>query len=171
MFRCWLPWLVIVGATVVVGGETFYYYPQLLDPAASHFNAQGQPDSWMPKEKFVGVMAGSWVVVLMFLAVPPLFMSRVPTTLINLPHKEYWLAPERVATTRQMLAQRITWCGAATMLLLAYSWHGTLQANLPPNPPLDIWTPLTVYLVFVGLWCAELIGRFARPSKSSEPPT
>ena len=169
MYRVRLPYLLILAASVVYGGELAYYSPRLPDPTASHFNAQGQPDGWMPKRKFIGAMAGSWVMLLVLLALPPLVVSRIPAALINLPHKDYWLAPERSAATRQKLTERMAWFSAATMVFLAYIFHGVIHANLRPNPKLDMWQSLVFYFVFVGLWTAEIIWCFARPPKSFDP--
>ena len=167
MLRFWLPWLIIFAATLFVAGELAYFYPQLPDPMASHFDFEGVPDGWMPKEKFLGVMGGTWIMLLVLLAIPTLLAMKIPASLVNLPHKDYWLAPQRSKETRRVVARRMSWISAATMLLMGCLWHETIVANLPPHPPLSIWTPFVLYLAFTVLWCGELIWRFGRLPEST----
>src|SRR5579863_7861641 len=78
-----------------------HYYPLLPERMASHFASDGTPNGWQPKEVFLllmGMVAGVTAVI-GFLA-PGLIASR-PASQINLPNKEYWLAPERRASTMQ----------------------------------------------------------------------
>src|SRR2546425_908938 len=83
-----------------------FLYPQLPDPMASHFNASGAATAWMPKSGFFMLIA----VVTLAASVPvflvPMSMAKLPNDKINLPNKEYWLAPERRIETMQYLGSQ-----------------------------------------------------------------
>jgi hypothetical protein len=88
--------------------------------------------------------------------------------MINLPRKDYWLAPERAAQTRRMIVERMLWLLAALMLFMAYLSHGMLEFNLRGAGQLAVWTPLGVFLAFTILWSGELFWRFQRAPREVE---
>lgn len=166
--RSSIRWLIVLLCTLFVSAEYFYYYAELPDKMASRFDAQGQPIGFMAKDRFIGFMAGTWILLLVVLALPMAFVSRMPDSLLNLPHKEYWLAPERSESTRNRLGSCMNWISASTFLFMAYMFHGVLLANLPPHPPLTAWAALVVYLAFIFLLVGFLMWRFWRvPAESS----
>src|SRR3972149_10891183 len=75
------------------------YYPFLPEKVASHFNFAGKADGWWDKEYF----AVFWAMLLAFLvgtfALTEYLVSKAPDSVINLPNKDWWLAPERRAET------------------------------------------------------------------------
>jgi len=70
---------------------------------------------------------------------------------INLPRKQYWLAPEREQATRRMLVWRALWYWAATWLSLAWLSHGMLRVNFGRAQSLAIIPALVFYLGFVAV--------------------
>jgi serine/threonine-protein kinase len=89
--------------------EWMHAYPQLPDRMASHFDFYGRPDGWQPKEAFFLVMA---VVVVMtgltgFLV--PVVLAAAPTEFINVPRRDYWLAPGRREETFRFLRTHLEW--------------------------------------------------------------
>lgn len=72
-----------------------YYAGQLPDTVASHFGINGAADNWMSKQSFIifyGTVLVSTAALFLFVG---LFAHVVPDNLLNLPNKQYWLAPER----------------------------------------------------------------------------
>ena len=50
--------LLLLAAIVIVGIlQIGYYYPKLPPTVASHFDARGKANDWMPKESFVALNA------------------------------------------------------------------------------------------------------------------
>jgi hypothetical protein len=83
-----------------------------------------------------------------------------------LPHREYWLAPERSQKTRGMIFRWMLWfinaagLFSTTMLELAY------QANLG-HPEWMVWLPwffLAVFVIFTIIWLVLFVLRFQRTS-------
>lgn len=158
------PLSLYAGGIGLALGQIAYYYPQLPDKLASHFNGAGVADGWMAKNDFMIF----YIVLLLFtggtLAGTGLLISKLPTDMINLPNREYWLAPERKAGTVRALSEQMHWFGAATMVLLIAMMQLTFQANLLPEPRLDskAWMLLVAYVVYTIIWTIGLVGRYSR---------
>ena len=69
------------------------------DTMAAHFNIQGSPDRFVPKAEFFRFQVQTLLVVIL-VSLPFQFLFLVlPPGAINMPQREYWLAPERRAGT------------------------------------------------------------------------
>jgi uncharacterized membrane protein len=157
--------LALLTLTLLALIELAYFYPQLPDTVASHFNAAGQADGWSSKEAFVRFYAlfiGAFAAL--FVGISWL-MARLPVDLINMPNREYWFAEERRAATLSTIQQQMEWLGVATLLLLIAILQGSIVASLTPGAGMSaaaMWLPLAGYLVFMVVWTATFIGRFYR---------
>ena len=87
--------IVLVTMPILAMLHIGFYYPALPAQMASHFGPNGEANGYMTKLGF----AAFYVVMMAFYAA--LFagigglLKVLPVNSINLPHKEYWLAPER----------------------------------------------------------------------------
>jgi len=160
----------LVALLVVIGFQVAYYAPRLPDTVASHFGASGEPDGWSSKTELL-VIYGVVVVVTVgpFLLLPVL-LPHIPNELINLPHKDYWLAPERRRETLRTINVYLLWMGVGTLMLISHLMGETFAMNVGRAPHLgdSFWWALGLYLAFVGAWLAVFIRRFRRPC--NEPP-
>src|SRR3954468_21478203 len=83
--------------------------PQLPDRVATHFGAGGEPDGWMSRSShllFMGVFGLAFplfVVGLFFI------LRFLPDSGLNIPHRDYWLAPERRSETFAYLFRHSLW--------------------------------------------------------------
>ena len=86
--------------------------------------------------------------------------------MMNLPHKDIWLAPPESRRTREFLVDWMLWFGVATIVLMMGINDAVFGANLVPRPGGDPaflgW--LGLYLAFTLAWCGWLWWRFRRPS-------
>lgn len=96
---------------------------------ASHFGPGGQPDGWMPREAFALVGVLPVVVSLVVVVVAPLLTARLPASMINLPNKEYWLAPERREQAFSKLGAEMEWFGALLIAFFIFTYELVFQAN------------------------------------------
>lgn len=134
--------------------QAAYFGSRLPDPVVSKFNAAGQPSDWMSRG---GFLAFNLVMLIgmgaLFLALPSL-ISRVPNEWINMPNKDYRLAPERRAATLEQMARWMEWMGAATLAFLLGITQLTIDANL--REPVQLGpgvAALTIaYLVLLVIW-------------------
>jgi uncharacterized membrane protein len=84
--------LILVLVAVV---QFTYYYPRLPEMVASHFDGEGRPNGCMPKNEFFKMFAVITALIIGIFLLLPKLIKRVPPSMINLPNKDYWLAPER----------------------------------------------------------------------------
>jgi len=82
---------------------------------ASHFGPHGEVTDWQSKEQFFMTMVV--VVGVSFVAgfVVPLLIGVLPANMVNLPHKEYWLAAERREETMRYLSMKMGWFACAVL--------------------------------------------------------
>jgi Protein of unknown function (DUF1648) len=151
------------GMAVSCAVQGAWYYPRLPDFVASHFSASGAQTAWMPKSGFLFVYAAAILLVGLVMLAAAHAPGTVPDHRINLPHREYWLAPERRAETLGYFKRFFFWFGAATYALffdifgqafrVALGQIATLQ-----HPGVD----LALYAAFVLLLVGSMFRRFGR---------
>jgi uncharacterized membrane protein len=130
---------------------------------ASHFNSEGIANGFMSKESYTYTMLAVVVGVPGLLALMPLVLVKLPTSLINIPHREYWLAPENRAATFQTLK---VWMGVLAcfhLIFLSYVHWLVVQANEqqpPAMPAPDLYFGLIIFLVLIGIWSMLLLRQF-----------
>ena len=144
--------------------EIAYYLPRLPDPMAYHFGLYGQPNGWASRSSYMFFECGlSVFMAMLFLGIYYL-VSRVPHSTVNMPNKEYWLAPERCERTWDLIRRQLLKYGVATLVFLAYINHQTLRLNLGRSGRLEyFWPGLIVFLAFVVVWTVRFFRCFPRP--------
>ena len=119
--------LVLAALTATALGLYLYYLPRLPDRLATHFGNNGRPNGWMDRDTF------RWFYWIMVLGVPIFFagitaLIRVlPPSLVNIPNREYWLAPERRRETLHRMVDLMSLLSAGTMAFLLLLFHATVR--------------------------------------------
>jgi Protein of unknown function (DUF1648) len=151
-------------AVLAVALIFIYFTSRSMPPmVASHFNAAGVPNGFLPRTTYLLVMM---VVVLMppiLLVIIPRISLRNPRARINVPHRDYWLAPERREQTVQIISQHTTRFAGLLVGFLCYAHWLVVYANLSSPPTLSSGWLLAGLVVFMGLtvrWAFGLMGRF-----------
>jgi len=148
-----------------MAAQILYYAPRLPERLASHFDIAGNPDGWSSKGAFFAIFAvGMLVVAFVFLGIA-LLIPRLPHSLINLPRKDYWLAPERRRETWDFIARRLIEFTFAIQVFFVGILQLSIQANLTSEGPrlaAGFWILLGVFLGFTAVWLVFFIGRFLR---------
>jgi uncharacterized membrane protein len=167
--------LPIIIFILMATGAVIYFallYPQLPQQMASHFNASGRPTAWMPKSVFFFFFPGVCLFVLMMTLLVPKFIASKPNDKINLPNKEYWLAPERRSQSFQFLETYLAWFGCALLALLISGFYFSLTANLRDDRTFDsnsFYVVLGAFLAFTIVWMVRMTAHFKNaPSTSSQ---
>lgn len=140
-------------------------WDQLPPFIASHFGASGQPDAWMGRTGFFAfyfALVGSVAALLLGVA----WLVRVlPSRLVNLPHRDYWLAPERREGTLERIARSFRVYAFSTVLFSLAVLELVLRANLDrgglANGPFLVM--LVGYLAFTLVWTIGFTRSFTRP--------
>lgn len=139
--------------------------PHLPPLVASHFAADNLANGAMTRESYRNFM-------LLFAIVLPLFASLSLTWLparhpraLNIPHRDYWLAPEQREATLAFLRAQGFRLGTLLTVFMSLVHFILIEANAstPPQlPALLFFTGLLVFLAGVVLWSYRLIRRFRR---------
>ena len=161
-----LPKLIFVLLVLYATAHFSFVYPQLPNVVASHFNGRGAPNGWQTKQAFFQVLIIVSVVVVVLGFAIPKTIAALPIQLINLPNKNYWLAPERVAQTMAFLELTFAWFACALFLFNILVFDYAVQINLhPQHPPAPerFWYILVGFLVFTFAWTIRMLAKFLRP--------
>jgi len=144
-----------------------YYYPQLPDAMASHFDISGAPNAWQPKSAFFGLFSFIYVIfAVMFWTLPHLIMV-TPPSLINMPNKAYWLAPERQGITAHLLGDQLMGLGAGVIGFLILVCQLTIVANLPGRSGSlgpEIWWLTGIFAALMLAWAIRFVRMFRLPA-------
>jgi uncharacterized membrane protein len=145
--------------------QIMYYYPLLPSTVASHFDVAGNPNGCSSKKQFIGI----YMVVILMMSfsylVLPLLLKYIPVSLINLPKRDYWLAPERKQTTFLFIGETMLSLGNATTLFLIITFQLAFEANLSSTCHFSSETMFILlggYLLFISVWLVRFIMRFRR---------
>ena len=140
-------------------------YADLPPVVASHFGVDGQPNGFMSKQVFLffGLLPLG-IAALIGLVVPRVTRA-MPVNLINLPTREYWLAPERKDAALEYLGAFLEWLSAGMLLFFLFVYELVFRANAEhsglANGP--FLTGLATFMVLMVLSLVALYRRFALP--------
>jgi uncharacterized protein DUF1648 len=165
-----LPKSVFVVLAAAAAIHFFHLYAQLPAVVASHFDAHGAPNGWQTRTIFFAFFVGSIVISAVVCFSIPLLIASVPPALINLPHKQYWLSPERHSSSLDYLSAHFAWLGCAVLLVGIFAFEFSVRANFQPDKRFDTASLLYVlaaFFVFVIVWMGRLLARFGKPPETS----
>ena len=141
--------------------QCVYYYPNLPEIMASHFDGAGKPNGWMSKQSFFlleVVILGFIILEFTFL---PWIIGKMPNRLINMPNKEFWFAEERRAETINIIQHFFEWFSAGLLALFVSVNQLVFRANLTgENLSSYSWLILGAFLFFVVIWLIKFLRRF-----------
>jgi hypothetical protein len=138
---------------------------RLPERVATHFDFRGQPDGWMSSQGYLAFMTVFGLVFPLVPAALCLLVRLLPDSLINLPHREYWLAPERRDETAGYLVGHMLWLSCMMSGLTIVLHQMTVEANLQAPPQLSntTWGYMAMFLVGLFLWIFMLVRHFRLP--------
>ena len=160
-------WLVVSASGAVYALSVLWSATQL--PASGvplHFGADGSADRFGSRAEALTASIVFGAVMLAITAAVVLLSRHAPLDLINVPHKNYWIAPERIQAFRRMLAWDIALFMSVTITLLSIIPIGTvlaLRADPVGFSAVTMWLLLGLYLLGVALWAIWLARYRYRP--------
>lgn len=161
-----LPFYIFIFLLATAISQAVFYYPVMPDPMASHFGTGGAANGWMSKDGFFIFEAALFLLmILSFIVMPWYFEKNKVRAGINMPNKEYWLAPERIDYFYKYFRVSFLWFGVATLILLVGTMQLTFEANLQANPVLNNTKFLIIfvgYMTFVIVWMILFYQKFGK---------
>lgn len=163
---------VAVWAVLVTLGYLLVHAAQVLpERVALHFDLAGTADGWGTRGLLLGIFACMTALVAGLGLALPVVVGVLPTSMVNVPHREYWLAPERRQQTLATLRDDLSWFAALTGVLMILLFQRTIAYNLDPESKAmasALWIVLA-YLLATLLWVARLLLRYRLPGDPGQP--
>lgn len=142
----------------------FHYMPLMSEKMMTQFGSStGRSSQSSFTLQYVLAMGGISVVFLGIMW----WIPKLPDRFINLPNKEYWLAPERRAATLESLGTHMLWMHNATLAFLLVVFYSIFRANLHGAPKLGpgFWIAFAFYMLFTNAWGIALIVKYSSKPK------
>lgn len=160
---------VFLGLDLTILLQVVYYYPKLPETMASHFDGSGQPNAFAAKTSQVAIIAIITILTnVIWLGIPKM-LENLKLTMINLPNKDYWFAPERRAATIADLKTRFYLFGIASLIFMLIVNQLLINANLSKDHrlPTEIILPLLViYFVGILFWIGSMLFKYMRRNEN-----
>ena len=149
----------------IAGGFVWFTSSDLPAVVASHFGSAGAANGYSNKGSYLALMLALVVGIPGLMASMAIWIRALPPKAINLPHKDYWLAPERSAETREALASLCRWFALALAAFLCFVHWLVVQANGVHPPQLAesaFYAGLAAFAAVNMVWIILLFRRFGR---------
>lgn len=130
---------------------------------ATHFNAAGAADGFMDRGAYIAMFTSLVLVVPLVIGLLPGALARRGGAGLNIPNREYWVAPERRAQTAAHLQAHGLWFAVLLSAFLAFVHAQVVRANQVQPPVLStpvVMAALGVFLLLLAVWLAVLMFRF-----------
>ena len=153
--------LMVFSVTFVI--YTSYYLP---GNVATHFNVNNEPDGWMTRNPYLLLILTLLVSIPSVISVGISLLSQRFPHLVNLPNRDYWLAPTRFNESLDFLAAHGHRLGRLVIVLMTGLHFVVLVANRadPPALPQSWLMAIVVGFVFaLAMWVLALYRRFPKP--------
>ena len=144
--------------------QTAFYYPQLPQVVASHFDGAGSANAWSGRNTFFAIYLGMMALLIVVFDLLPRWPGRRSRVRMNIPNRDYWLAPERRDATLEYLHRRMMVLGIAHQLLAIYTIQLAIIANLKQAElHQSIYWALGLYFLFLATWLLRIFLHFRKP--------
>ncbi|MFZ5947407.1 MAG: DUF1648 domain-containing protein [Stygiobacter sp.] len=136
-----------------------YFYDQLPERIASHFNFRNEADGWMNKSSYLFLHYG---LIFFFVAIFSglgYLMPRFPASLINIPNKNYWLNDKRKNFTFTAIRALLFYLNSLCLLLFIVIDYLVYKANISGTNKLwsFSWFIIVAFLIATGYLTIKLI--------------
>ncbi|TNF90751.1 MAG: DUF1648 domain-containing protein [Gammaproteobacteria bacterium] len=149
-------------ATAVI--QVIYYYPQMPDIVASHFDGRGIANDWASRGAFFGLYLGIVLLLVFVFEYVPLWSEKRSKFGMKIPNRDYWLSAQRIDQTRAFFRRQMYLMGIVHLLLTIYAIQLAILANFEQEPRLDpgIGWALLIYFVFLLGWLLHFYLHFKK---------
>jgi len=137
---------------------------------ATHFDLEGRPDIWMDRSTYLLFSMALGIGLPLLLIGLGYVVRFLPVNSINIPNRNYWLAPERREVTFDFLFRHLLWlaCFEAIFMIGVHLLIAHANRQVPPHLSLPLfWGVFGSALAFVAFWLWVMLRRFRRDTISS----
>lgn len=144
---------------------TSYHLPETV---ATHFNSDNEPDGWMTRNRYI-------LLILILLVGAPTVISvgigalaQKYSHLINIPNRNYWLAPQRLDQSLDFVTSHAYRLGRLLIVLMTGLHYLVLVANRtePPSLPQSWFIAISLgFILALILWVIALYRRFSKSQR------
>lgn len=162
------PVTVMLLLAVVAAAQLLYYYPKLPATIAVHFGTSGQANGWSGKASFFTIYAAIEAAIALAGIALAFLGERIPTSFLNMPNRDYWLAPERREESLGFFWTQTIWIEAITLAFLVAIAELVFRANIGDGEPRlsNDFTVIIVVFVAAVVWQSiRILRRFSRPAQ------
>jgi len=160
------PLLSLAICYVLFFGYVISSYGDLPAKVASHFDIYGRPNGWMSREMCVGFTLGLGILLPAFVIGMMGGAGKIPVSFINLPHRDYWLAPERRKAAVAILLRYSLWFASLNVLFVTGIHWLIVQANASATERhlsgVGLAIVLGGFLAGTAIWLRLLLRHFSR---------
>ena len=132
---------------------------------ASHFDLSGTPDATMPRDQFTNLFLTIMVLTSSLMALLPMLIAKLPPQMINIPNRMYWLSPDRIDETKQILQAYLLIFASKLCCFMAVIFWLIVQAHLHNPPQLSthhLMVATGVFVLMTIFWSLRLSARFKK---------
>jgi hypothetical protein len=143
--------LVLASAAVYVSAVAWAASRLPEDGVALHVNTEGVVNAYGSRAVAMGlfVTVGSVLIVLAMVSVAS--ARWLPPSLINVPHKEFWTQPSRLARFRRMLCWDLAVLFSLPLLVFSYLPVDITLTTSDPVGHRQFWFVLAIGLLLLGV--------------------
>ncbi len=160
----WLKY-IFIALLLLATLQITWYYPQMPQVMASHFDGAGVPNAWAGKNGFFALYGAILIMLAFIFLYLPQWTEKRSNFGMKLPHREYWLAAERIEQTRLFFRRQMLIMGIVHLLLAIITIQMAITANFNESPVLDsrIFSILIAYFIFLAFWLIYFFLHFRKP--------
>jgi uncharacterized membrane protein len=144
--------------------QSAFYYPQLPDRVANNFDIDGHPNGYSSKLSHIVLMTGIQCAMVILPIGFGLTSRLLPTQIINLPNRNYWLAPERKDESLRKIVTALYIVAVVTQIFLISIHQLVIMENLGKNGMQGFWWFFSAYMAFMIGFVIWISIRFRLPA-------
>ncbi len=114
----------------IFAAQFAYYFVNLPENLAAHYNAFGEPDVWTAKNSFAIIEVVILSAILGTCLILPLLLDQLPASWPYLPNKNFWLAKDRRSETSVIIGKFLNWLAVPALGLLIGINQLIFKANI-----------------------------------------